>query len=48
MCEIRGGKVLFVTDWGKMVELEADPFIGTIGVSPEFESITTLSWSSWG
>jgi acetamidase/formamidase len=43
MCEIREGKVLYVTDGGKTVELEADPFIGTIGVSPEFESITTLS-----
>jgi len=43
MCEIREGKVLYVTDGGDTVELEADPFIGTIGVSPEFESITTLS-----
>ncbi|TRO48383.1 acetamidase, partial [Candidatus Bathyarchaeota archaeon] len=43
MCEIREGKVLYVTDGGKTVELNADPFIGTIGVSPEFEAITTLS-----
>ena len=43
MCEIREGRVLYVTDRGETVELEADPFIGTIGVSPEFESITTLS-----
>lgn len=43
MCEIREGRVLYVTDGGETIELEADPFIGTIGVSPEFESITTLA-----
>ncbi|MFQ6053876.1 MAG: acetamidase/formamidase family protein, partial [Candidatus Bathyarchaeia archaeon] len=37
------GRILYVTDGGRVLEVEADPFIGTIGVSPEREAITTLS-----
>jgi len=40
---IRDGKILYETDGGDLVEIEADPFIGTIGVSPESEAITTIS-----
>lgn len=43
VCQIRDGRIYYSTDHGKTVEIEADPFIGTIGVSPEFEAITTLS-----
>ncbi len=41
--EIRDGKIHYTTDDGKIIEIEAAPFIGTIGVSPENEAITTLS-----
>jgi amidase len=41
--EIREGKIHYVTDHGETLEIEADPFIGTIGVSPASEAITTLS-----
>jgi len=41
--EIRNGQILYVTDGGDTIPIEADPFIGTIGVSPEFESISTLT-----
>ena len=41
--EIRDGKIHYMTDDGKIIEIEAAPFIGTIGVSPENEAITTLS-----
>jgi acetamidase/formamidase len=41
--EIRGGMIHYVTDHGETIVIEADPFIGTIGVSPESEAITTLS-----
>jgi len=40
---IRDGKILYITDGGETVEIAADPFIGTIGVSPESEAITTIS-----
>ncbi len=41
--DICGGKIHYVTDHGETIAIEADPFIGTIGVSPESEAITTLS-----
>jgi len=41
--EIRDGMINYVTDGGKTIPLKADPFIGTIGVSPAFEAITTLA-----
>jgi acetamidase/formamidase len=40
---IKEGKVIYETDHGKTIELEADPFIGTIGVSPAYEAIQTLA-----
>lgn len=42
-CEINGGKIFYETDDGRTLKIEADPFVGTIGVSPEFEAITSLS-----
>jgi amidase len=41
--EIRDGVINYVTDGGRTIPLKADPFIGTIGVSPAFEAITTLA-----
>lgn len=41
--EIRAGKVLYKTDGGRVVEVPTDPFIGTIGNSPVYEAINTLS-----
>ncbi|RLI10148.1 acetamidase [Candidatus Bathyarchaeota archaeon] len=40
---ISGGKVVYVADGGEAVEIDVAPFIGTIGVSPESEAITTIS-----
>ena len=40
---IGGGKVHYVTDGGETIEIDAEPFIGTIGVSPESEAITTIA-----
>ena len=42
-CGIKDGKIFFQKEGGGTIEIEADPFIGTIGVSPEFEAINTLS-----
>ncbi len=42
-CLIKDGKIFFQKEGGGTIEIEADPFIGTIGVSPEFEAINTLS-----
>lgn len=42
-CDIKDGKIFFQKEGGGIIEIEADPFIGTIGVSPEFEAINTLS-----
>ncbi|MGD2200061.1 MAG: acetamidase/formamidase family protein [Candidatus Bathyarchaeota archaeon] len=42
-CEIREGKILYERDDGKNFELEADPFIGTIGVSPSVEAVSSLT-----
>jgi len=41
--EIMDGMINYVTDGGRTIPLKADPFIGTIGVSPAFEAITTLA-----
>ena len=43
VCKIRNGKINYVRDDGKTYELQADPFIGTIGVSPEVEAISSLT-----
>lgn len=40
---IKEGKIIYETDHGKTIELKADPFIGTIGVSPAYEAIQTLA-----
>ncbi len=42
-CEIKDGKVFYPKEGGGVLEIDTDPFIGTIGVSPEFEAINTLS-----
>jgi acetamidase/formamidase len=42
-CEIKNGKVIYVRDDGKKIELEANPFIGTIGVAPEVEAVSSLT-----
>ena len=42
-CEIKDGKVFYPKEDGGVLEIDTDPFIGTIGVSPEFEAINTLS-----
>jgi amidase len=40
---IKKGVVQYRTDTGTVVEVPADPFIGTIGVSPIYEAINTLT-----
>jgi acetamidase/formamidase len=40
---IREGKVIYKTDNGKTIKIDAKPFIGTIGVSPAYEAIQTLT-----
>jgi len=40
--EIRNGKIIFPTK-NKKLEIPLNPFIGTIGVAPESEAITTVS-----
>ncbi|UCH57101.1 MAG: acetamidase/formamidase family protein, partial [Candidatus Bathyarchaeota archaeon] len=42
-CEIEDEKIIYPTDDGRTLEIPADPFVGTIGVSPEVEAITSLS-----
>jgi acetamidase/formamidase len=42
-CAISNGIITYETDDGRKLKLKADPFVGTIGVSPEFEAITSLS-----
>jgi len=41
--EIRGGRVRYEAEGGRAVWLEAQPFIGTIGVSPAHQGIQTLA-----
>jgi acetamidase/formamidase len=43
ICSINNSKIIYVRDDGKEIELTADPFIGTIGVAPEFEAVSSLS-----
>ena len=42
-CEIENGTITYVRDDGKRLELEADPFVGTIGVAPEVEAVSSLT-----
>lgn len=41
--KIRNGKVTFTLNDGRIIEIPAKPFIGTIGVSPAFEAISTTT-----
>ncbi len=41
--KIRKGKVIYKTNKGSEVEIPVKPFIGTIGVSPEIETISTIT-----
>jgi amidase len=41
--QIKSGKVLYKTDTGHVIEVPAEPFIGTIGNSPVYEAINTLT-----
>jgi amidase len=41
--KIKAGKILYKTDSGRVIEVPADPFIGTIGNSPVYEAINTLT-----
>jgi len=43
VCEIKNGKITYVRDDGMKLELEAAPFIGTIGVAPEVEAVSSLT-----
>jgi acetamidase/formamidase len=43
VCKIENGVITYVRDDGKKLELEADPFIGTIGVAPGVEAISSLT-----
>ena len=47
-CEIIGNKINYVTDKGKSISLDADPFIGTIGVSPISEAVSTITPGTHG
>ena len=42
-CEIEKGTITYARDDGKKLELDADPFIGTIGVAPEVEAVSSLT-----
>ena len=35
------GKILYALNGGRVIEIQAKPFVGTIGVSPAFEAIST-------
>ena len=40
---INDGRITFALNDGRMIEIPAEPFIGTIGVSPAFEAISTTT-----
>ena len=40
--KISDGKIFYVLNDGRTIKIPAKPFIGTIGVSPEFEAISTI------
>jgi acetamidase/formamidase len=40
--KIKAGKIIYTLNDGRTIEIPAKPFIGTIGVSPEFEVISTV------
>jgi acetamidase/formamidase len=43
VCAIKDGNITYVRDDGLELELTADPFIGTIGVAPEVEAVSSLT-----
>ncbi len=45
---IKDNRITYTSDTGREIEFEAQPFIGTIGVSPKFEAITTLAPGAYG
>jgi len=46
--EIRNGRVIYTLKDGSKKEIHVEPFIGTIGVSPAFEAISTVTPGSHG
>ena len=40
--KISGEKIVYALSDGRTIEIPAKPFIGTIGVSPEFEAVSTI------
>jgi amidase len=40
--KISDGKIIYAMNDGRTIEIPAKPFIGTIGVSPEFEAVSTI------
>jgi acetamidase/formamidase len=40
--KINAGKIIYALNDGRTIEIRAKPFIGTIGVSPEFEVVSTV------
>jgi acetamidase/formamidase len=40
--KINGGKIIYALNDGRIIEIPVKPFIGTIGVSPEFEAVSTI------
>ena len=40
--KISGGKINYALNDGRTIEIPVKPFIGTIGVSPEFEAVSTI------
>jgi len=40
--KISDGKITYALNDGRTIEIPAKPFIGTIGVSPEFEAVSTV------
>jgi acetamidase/formamidase len=40
--KISGGNIIYTLNDGRKIEIPAKPFIGTIGVSPEFEAVSTI------
>jgi acetamidase/formamidase len=46
--EVRDGKIVFTTAKGKTVRIPVQPMIGTIGVAPANETVTTVTPSKHG
>ena len=41
--KIKDGKITYVLNDGRIIEIPAKPFVGTIGVSPAFEAVSTIT-----